>query len=463
MPALASSTHSAYDFKLKLVARAAARGHAVLCTDCATLLLSDPFATLPTNSLLLSFQDKECEPGLSIPPSRCAGRLANRPNPDHASTIQFLAAGPRAANILNRAVTLLNDDVWLFGDQEAVREALREEDEGGSWGFLPYPAFVRSMAWIFPGGTAGYADADLYGSDEEEEQPLVGYAGPLTQRGLAPYDRVSIKRSYLRASGLWLLDDEEDDEKKKDRGAPQCNTSWSWRGFGPSSSSSSSGGGGASSGNTGFVSIAPATPNAKQLRELYTTAAVLLQQPQSKLPDAWWTAALSIRSYDSILHEHQQPQVADPKEEAAFGSDPSKAIDWLQVHRSMPAGELWAIAQRAQDAAPGESRRKDDAADVAAVRLAVRNAARNALERLHNLALRGHAACVAQELQQQASCELPVDGRTLREELHAMREVLSQLGDWPPPNAEALEKTAKWLDEERVQVEVAPRGAVTPD
>ena len=50
-PTLASSSFAAYDLKLRVAARAAARGLAVLCTDCATLLLSDPFAAISPAAL----------------------------------------------------------------------------------------------------------------------------------------------------------------------------------------------------------------------------------------------------------------------------------------------------------------------------------------------------------------------------------------------------------------------------
>ena len=53
-----------------------------------------------------------------------------------------------------------------------------------------------------------------------------------------------------------------------------------------------------------FVSIGPAPPDVAQLTKLYTSAALLLQQPRHRMADAWWRAALDLRRLDCALIVH---------------------------------------------------------------------------------------------------------------------------------------------------------------
>ena len=98
--------------------------------------------------------------------------------------------GQAAVTLLSEeaAAALLRDNVTLFGDQEALRESLRELGDRASWGFLPYPQFVRSMQWCWPDGCAGYSDAHTF--HDAKAGDVMAYAGAMTQRGLTATQRV---------------------------------------------------------------------------------------------------------------------------------------------------------------------------------------------------------------------------------------------------------------------------------
>lgn len=73
----------------------------------------------------------------------CPGRLASPPSPDHASTIQFLAAGPAAAAFLARAASLLGALAEIYGDQEARAHHLAQPSQ-----LQPHTCTCCWLGWL---------------------------------------------------------------------------------------------------------------------------------------------------------------------------------------------------------------------------------------------------------------------------------------------------------------------------
>ena len=380
LPHLAPSAFEIYSLKLRLAARAVASGHNVLMVDGATLLFEDPFAHLAgaNGSVLhLSFQDKLC-----LDLEACPTRLATPPSPDHASTILFAAAAhSAAAALLDHAADLMREDASLFGDQEALRQAMQQQ-HWPSWAFLPYPAFVRSMAWHYPGGVAGHDDASLIPAAAlAPPATVVGYAGGMTQRGLTARERVAVKMAALQRARLWLVGGEGKAAVRE-----ECDAAWRWTGSftrdpaRPDASADATGGADA----LVAFSIAPAALSVDTIRRLYMQAALLLQQPRREgtpeEADEWWQAALHVRALEATLSEHLDARAA----EAARG-EPTISSQWFQLFRATSPKELWEIAERAQQAASAP--RTATERGVPGFRSAIRHSCRGWLSRLRGVTL----------------------------------------------------------------------------
>ncbi len=447
-PHLAASPFEVYGLKLRLAARAALLGHEVFMADGATVLFANPFTSLPepprSALLLLSFQDKTCLDLLA-----CETRTSPTPSPDHASTIVFyVAAEAAAAALVDRAASLLGEDGTLYGDQEALREVLHRHRQGAAprdtadprvprplWGFLPFPAFVRSMSWHHRHGVAGHDDADLFGRAVRSSRrwPAV-YAAGMTQRGLAAGERVAVKRGALQRSGLWLVrgeggsdagvdDAHADAADAADAHFAACDGSWRRRPFSrdpwrspapPEPRGAGTGASGAASAadladlaeRLSSFSIAPASLSVETIRHLYTQAALWLQQPAGTAPRAWWHAALLVRALEALLREHLTTSAvpsasagvatsAVPSASAGDGHDDGAGATLLSQHvrlyRATSPKELWEIGERAQQSAV--TARGQTERGVMAVRVAVELACHGWLARLQSSA--GAAAAVA--------------------------------------------------------------------
>ena len=335
----------AYVLKLEVAARAAELNASALVLDAGAVCVSEPSLPEGGPSLLGSFQDKRCVPTAERSLGDCASRRDGEI--DSFATPIFAARGAAAGAALRRAVALLRDPATkLFGDQEALRESLRELGDRASWGFLPYPQFVRSMQWCWPDGCAGYSDAHTF--HDANAGDVAAYAGAMTQRGLTAAQRVRTKQRALADAGLWLLDSEL-----------RCTAAeWRFGGFGAAAAEAWP--------TEELQPLMPAALEPYELVRSFGAASALVVRGDA---DAWLGAALLLREIEARLSDS-----LDLDAVAAAGAPACDAL--LELHSHLQPAALW---ERAGDA---DAARGRPPLHAALLRDALRTLAAGAARRL---------------------------------------------------------------------------------